>query len=188
MSSTLSFLRLIPAAALGALACFSTGAAAHASLDEPVALAGTSYRAAVNIGHGCDGTPVHTVTVRIPPGFKGAKPVPKPGWKLEVTRAALAQPYTSHGKTITEDVAEIRWTALSRDAWLQDAWTDSFVLRGQLPDAGGALWFKVLQTCENSAIDWAQVPASGTSIQGLKAPAMLLEVLPSQPAAGGHAH
>lgn len=184
---TLFLNRTLLAIALTGGVFTSLTAHAHASLDEPVALAGTYYKAALNIGHGCDGAPVHTVTVRIPAGFKGAKPVPKAGWKLDITRAKLAQPYTSHGKTITDDVAEIRWTALNRDAWLQDAWTDSFVLRGQLPNAGGPLWFKVLQTCESSAIDWAEVPATGTSTQGLKAPAVLLDVLPSQPAgAAGH--
>jgi len=180
--------RTLLAVALTGAAFTSLNVQAHASLDEPVALAGTYYKAAINIGHGCAGAPVHTVTVRLPAGFKGAKPVPKPGWKLDITRAPLAKPYTSHGKTISDDVAEIRWTALTRDAWLQDAWTDSFALRGQLPGQPGALWFKVLQTCESSAIDWAEVPATGTSTQGLKAPAVLLEVLPAQPAAGGHAH
>ena len=49
------------------------------------------------------------------------------------------------------------------------------------------MWFKVLQTCEKGTLDWSEIPASGTSAKGLKAPAALLEVLPSAPA-GHDAH
>jgi len=123
-----------------AFAAFTTfGARAHATLEDGEALAGSYYKAAVQIGHGCEGTAVHTVVVRLPAGFKGAKPTPKAGWKLDITRTPLAQPYTSHGKTIRDDVSEIRWTAQSPEARLQDAWYDSFVLRGQLPDQPGPL-------------------------------------------------
>ncbi|MDP4299618.1 YcnI family copper-binding membrane protein [Leptothrix discophora] len=170
-----------------ALLIAAFGAQAHVTLEEGDAIAGTYYKAALQVGHGCDGTPVHTVVVRLPAGFKGAKPTPKAGWKIDITRSALAQPYVSHGKTIADDVSEIRWTAQSPEARLQDAWYDSFVLRGQLPDQPGPLWFKVLQVCDQGQIDWAEVPASGTSTKGLKAPAALLNVHPADPHAA-HAH
>ncbi len=70
--------------------------------------------------------------------------------------------------------------------WLQDAWYDEFMLRGGLPGAAGPMWFKVLQTCEKGSIDWADVPASGLSTQGMKTPAALLEIIASDHA--GHAH
>jgi periplasmic copper chaperone A len=69
---------------------------------------------------------------------------------------------------------------------LPDEHYDEFVLRGQAPDKPGPLWFKVLQQCERGEWDWAQVPAVGTSTKELKAPAVLLEVLPNDHAA--HAH
>jgi uncharacterized protein YcnI len=49
------------------------------------------------------------------------------------------------------------------------------------------LWFRVLQTCASGQLDWADVPAQGTSTRGMKTPAALLEVLPSG-AAAAHAH
>lgn len=159
---------------------------AHVVLGEPAALAGTSYRAALRVGHGCDGSPVTALRVTIPAGFMGAKPMPKEGWVLSVKSAKLAKPYESHGKTITDDVAEITWTAASKDNWLPDAYYDEFVLRGSLPAAGGPMWFKVLQTCEKGSIDWAEVPNSGTSTKGLKAPAALLDIVESGPV--GHSH
>ena len=43
---------------------------------------------------------------------------------------------------------------------------DVGLLRGGLPASAGPMWFKVLQTCEKGSIDWAEVPASGTSTKG----------------------
>lgn len=158
----------------------------HIVLDEPAALAGRSYKAALRVGHGCDGAATTAIRVTIPTGFTGAKPMPKAGWVLSTKVSKLVTPYDNHGKLVTEDVSEITWTAASKDNWLPDAHYDEFVLRGGLPAADGAMWFKVLQTCDRGSIDWSEVPASGISIKGLKAPAALLEIIPSGSA--GHQH
>ncbi len=159
---------------------------AHVVLAEPAALANTSYRATLRVGHGCDGASTTAIRVTLPAGFRGAKPMPKAGWILSVKSAKLGQPYEDHGKPVTEDVSEISWTAASRDNWLPDAYYDEFVLRG-LPVQAGAMWFKVLQTCDKGSTDWAQVPAAGMSADGLKTPAALLEIIPSEKA-GAHQH
>lgn len=173
---------------LGAgLLLLSLAAHAHVTLEYPVATAGQSYKATFKIGHGCGASPTRVVEVNIPAGVRGAKPMPKPGWTLSVRREKLASPYDDHGRQVSEDVAEISWTAASRESWLPDAHFDEFVLRGTLPAQAGTLWFKVLQTCEQGRLDWSQVPASGSSTQGLKSPAALLDVLPAEPA-GHHAH
>jgi periplasmic copper chaperone A len=164
----------------------ATASFAHVVLQDQAALASTSYRATLRVGHGCDGSPVTAVRVIIPAGFKGAKPMPKAGWVLAIKTAKLSKPYDNHGKQVTDDVSEVTWTAKSKDDWLQDAWYDEFVLRGGLPGEAGPMWFKVLQTCEKGSIDWADVPASGNSTKGLKTPAALLEIIPSDHA--GHAH
>lgn len=178
----------ITAKSIALCACFSWATAAfpHVVLDEPVALAGSSYKATLRVAHGCEGSPTTAITVLLPAGFQGAKPMPKAGWVLAVRRDKLAQPYSSHGRQVTQDVTEISWTAAARENWLPDAWFDEFVLRGSLPAEAGPLWFKVLQTCETGRAEWTQLPAAGTSIQGLKFPAILLEVLPSGLA--GHQH
>jgi len=46
---------------------------AHAVLAESSALAGSYYKGAVRIGHGCDGSPTTGVKLFIPAGFEGAK-------------------------------------------------------------------------------------------------------------------
>ena len=168
-----------------ALCCFST-AQAHVTLEQPQVQAGMSYKAVLRVTHGCEGMATHTVVVRVPAGFRGAKPMPKPGWTLTVLRAPLAQPYESHGRQVTDDVIQITWTADSRQAWLADAHFDEFVLRGQAPAQAGPLWWPVQQLCEKGEWNWSETPASGTSTRGLKAPAALLQVMPAAPATPHH--
>ncbi len=170
------------------LAFFGAAAAqAHVVLEEPAALAGSSYRAAFRVGHGCAGGPTTGIKVFIPAGVRGAKPMPKAGWTLTTQRATLAQPYESHGKTVREDVVEVSWVAQSSASALPDDGYEEFVLRASLPEKAGAVWFRVLQTCASGQLDWADIPAQGTSTRGMKTPAALLEVLPSG-RSGGHAH
>jgi uncharacterized protein YcnI len=163
-------------------------ASAHVTLQQPSVTTGSYYKATLMVGHGCTGgQPTHTVTVRIPAGFRGAKPMPKPGWALTVKREPLAQPYTSHGRTVTEDTTEVVWTARSEDAWLADAHYDEFTLRGQVGAAPGPMWLKVRQDCPTGRLDWSEVPADGgSSTKGLASPAALLTVEPAPEA--GHAH
>ncbi len=100
-----------------ALALWASAGFTHVVLDEPVASAGSSYKAALRVGHGCDGSPTTAITVLLPTGFLGAKPQPKSGWLLSVKLDQLAQPSMSHGKQDTEDMTEISWTATSKDNW-----------------------------------------------------------------------
>lgn len=137
----------------------SATAFAHVSLDEPRAEAGRPYRAVLRIGHGCDKAATTSVMARLPAGFNGAKPEPKPGWTVNV-----------QGDTAT-------WTAATKEAALPDGQRGEFTVTGTLPRTAGPLWFKVLQTCEQGSLDWAQVPAEGTSTAGMKTPAALLQVL-----------
>jgi uncharacterized protein YcnI len=171
---------ILKTAALVASLAAGSLAQAHVTLEEPAAIAGTGYKAVLRVGHGCEGTATHTVTVRIPAGFQGAKPMPKPGWVLDIQRAPLPTPLESHGRKIDHDVVQISWKAATREAALPDAQYDEFVLRGQLPARPGPLWFKVQQLCDTGQWDWFDTPADGksTSRAGLKAPAALLEVLP----------
>jgi periplasmic copper chaperone A len=159
---------------------------AHVVLEDQAALAGRSYKATFKVGHACDGSPTTAMRVTIPAGFTGAKPMPKSGWILAIKTAKLAVPYDNHGKQVTEDVSEITWTVASKDSWLPEGYYDEFVMQGGLPKQDGAMWFKVLQTCDKGSNDWSQIPTSGVDMKGLKSPAALLEIIPS--GAAGHQH
>lgn len=163
----------------------ATGAQAHITLEQPEAEAGKPYKAVLRVGHGCaGGAATKEIVVTLPAGLRGAKPMPKPGWTLSVRRAPLAQPYDSHGKSVTDEAAEIRWTARSEADQLPDAWYDEFVLRATLPAEPGPLWFKVRQVCTEGEWHWADIPAAGQPAPG--APAVRLIVKPSASAAHSH--
>ena len=161
-------------------------AGAHVVLEYQAAPASSSYRATFKVGHGCGASATRQVVVEIPAGVRGAHPMPKPGWQLAIERAPLPQPETSHGRTVTEDVARITWTARTREDMLDAAHYDEFVLVARLPGQAGPLYWPVRQVCEEGRTDWVEVPRAGQKLSDLKAPAALLEVLPAS--GGGHSH
>lgn len=162
--------------ASSALALCSGIAAAHVVLETPAAPAGSYYRAALRATHGCEGSPITQIVVRVPLGVQGAKPMPKAGWRIEIDRAKLEKPYTSHGRTVTEDVSEIRWIAKTADDYLPNDFYDEFVMFAKLPETAGRLYWSVSQICENGRIDWSDIPEAGRKSP---TPAAVLDVLPS---------
>jgi len=141
-------------------------ALAHVALPRGGATAGSDYEAAFRVSHACKEAKSTTgVAVRLPKGFSFSDAQARKGWKLDVQKATA------------DNGGEVRWTAESAQAVLPGSEAGEFVLRGKLPAAPGVLWFKVLQTCDTGSTDWAQVPASGTSTEGLQNPAARLEVL-----------
>ena len=169
------------------LAAYASLSPAHTVLEYQVATAGQSYKATFKVGHGCGTSPTRQIVLDIPAGVQGAKPMPKAGWRLEVTREKLAQPYTSHGRSITEDVTRISWTAKTPEDFLANGHYDEFVLVGTLPAQAGMMYWPVQQVCEQGRNDWTDIPKPGQKLSDLKSPAAALELMPGM-AAGAHNH
>lgn len=53
----------------------------------------------------------------------------------------------------------------------------------QAPRQTGPVWINVLQRCGGASIHWADAPAQGISTEGMKTPAVLLQVVGAQEAA-----
>lgn len=173
----------VPRRALFSIAVLAaTSALAHVTLETPQAAAGSYYKAVFRVSHGCAGSPVTQLIVNIPAGVQGAKPMAKPGWRIDIERAKLVAPVTSHGVTVTDDVSAIRFTG----GPLPDSHYDEFALSVKLPDAAGPLYWKVSQVCEQGRVDWVELPQAGQSLHDLKTPAALLDVVPA--AHAGHVH
>jgi uncharacterized protein YcnI len=170
--STLDFLIITQARATLAM----TGAAmAHVTLETAEAPAGSYYKAVMRVGHGCEGSPMREMRVKVPDGMVSVKPMPKPGWKVSTVIGKLEAPYESHGKTITEGVTEIRWTG----GKLLDEHYDEFVFRGQLPDrTGETLYVPIVQICEKGESRWIEIPAAGQKSDDLKEPAPAIRLTP----------
>jgi periplasmic copper chaperone A len=144
---------------LSAFAMLCSPASSHVSLEQPQAEAGKPYQAVLHVSHGCGESATRAVTVRLPAGFESAKPQPRAGW------------------TVTDRAGTVTWTAASKEAALGAHQPGDFVLAGQAPAKPQALWFKVVQTCEQGSLEWSQLPAAGTSTAGLKTPAAPLQVM-----------
>ena len=165
----------------------SVAASAQVVLDYQAAPAGSSYRATFKVSHGCGSSPTRQVVVEIPAGVRNAQPMPKAGWQLTVERGALPQPETDHGRTVTDTVVRVTWTARTREDMLSSAHYDEFVLSARLPQQPGTIYWPVRQVCEEGRSDWVEIPAAGQKRSDLKSPAALLEVLPVG-GAGAHKH
>jgi uncharacterized protein YcnI len=175
----MSSLRAAALAALAALAAVSAHAHVLAEPDEGAA--GAYLRSAFRVTHGCKGSPTVAVTIRLPPEVIQAKPMPKPGWTVDIKTRALDQPVDSgHGFQIRQAVTEVTW----RGGHLDNAHFDEFVLSLRLPQKPGVtLYFATLQTCEGSTQDWSQIPTEGQAWHALPSPAPFVKVK-----AAGHAH
>jgi uncharacterized protein YcnI len=144
--------------AMAAATLLASTAHAHITLEQKSATAGSYQKLTFRAGHGCQGSATREITVTLPDGVKGAKPMPKQGWQIQMTPSSVT------------------WTG----GPLPDEYYDEFVMQVKLPADAGTRYFKVVQTCVKGSAAWDDVAP------GSKSPAPALEVLPA--AAAEHAH
>ncbi|UGQ47901.1 YcnI family copper-binding membrane protein [Massilia endophytica] len=136
---------------------------AHVTLEQRSATAGSYQKLTFRVGHGCEGSATRAITVVLPEGVSTAKPMPKQGWKIDISPQ------------------KIRWTG----GPLPDDFYDEFTMQVKLSQEAGKRYFKVVQTCMKGSMAWDQLPdGSGTK---LKAPAPVLDVQPAE-ATSAHVH
>jgi uncharacterized protein YcnI len=160
----------------------TAAASAHVSVDPAAAAGGTTLKLTLRLNHGCEGSATTRLRVRLPEALHGARPLLKPGWTLTAPRVALAQPYMSHGRRVTEEVREITWEGGN----VPDAFADGFAFVATLPEQPQRLALQVVQECERGRIEWFQAPSADPATARPEHPAVMLEVLPAT--AGGHDH
>jgi Uncharacterized protein conserved in bacteria len=124
--------------------------------------------------------------VQIPEGFVSVKPMVHPLWKIETVKKPLETPYESHGKMITETVAEVIWSGGS----LPDEFMDEFSIGVKLPDRPGeTIAIPAIQECEQGMYRWIQVAQPGEDPNSLPEPAPLLKLTGGDSGHGqGHGH
>jgi uncharacterized protein YcnI len=157
----------------------ATGSAyAHITLETEQAEAGSSYKAVFRVPHGCGGSATVKITVKIPEGFIAVKPMPHPGWKIDLVKGKYAKAYDYYGSKIDEGVTEVTWSGGN----LPDAYYDEFVMRGMLaadlPE--GMLYFPVVQECEKGVDRWIEIPEAGKTAEDYETPAPGVRILPKR--------
>jgi uncharacterized protein YcnI len=159
-----------------AVLAVSFPAAAHITLENKEAKAGTTVKFVLRVGHGCAGSPTTAVRIAIPEGLANAKPQPKPGWDLAVVtdeeHTGSVESHGNHGAA----VKEIAWSG----GKLEDAYYDEFVFRASVSkEAVADLYFPIVQECEVGISRWIEIPSNGGSSDDLKFPAPSIKILPN---------
>jgi uncharacterized protein YcnI len=162
---------LIAAAAAAALAVVGT-AAAHVGTTPSEAPAGQTSIIGFAIGHGCEGSPTTSVSIRIPAGVTSARPRPKAGWRISIVRGKLPEPVKDFaGNTVTRGVLSVTWSG----GRLPDAQFDTFDLRLGMPNRPGkTLYFPTVQRCVRGVYRWTQIPKAGQAEPEEPAPGVKL--------------
>ena len=164
---------------LGSLA----SASAHVSLQTSQARVGSPYRAVIVVPHGCAGSATTKLTVTVPEGLIDVKPIPKPGWTIDVVKGAYQQSYKPmHGEPVSEGVKQISWSGR-----LDDTFYDEFSFVGTIAgtlSGGDTLAFPTIQQCEQGTSNWTEIAAAGQNPHALKTPAPLLSLVSDQAADG----
>lgn len=128
-------------------------ASAHVSFIDPKPLIeGKSFKATFAIPHGCEGTPTTKVTIQIPEGVIGIKPMLKPEWKITTESKPFAKTYQQYGKSITEGVSTVTWEGI-----LPDQSYDEFTITGYFAENAknsNDIYFPVVQNCEVGEYLW----------------------------------
>ena len=162
---------LLAAATLAALVAIGT-ATAHVGTDPSTAPAGATSIIGFVVGHGCEGSPTTSVSIRIPAGVTAAKPRPKPGWRLSVRKGTLPRPVRDFaGNLVRRGVLEVTWSG----GRLLDDHYDSFELRLGMPNTPGrTLWFPTVQRCVRGLHRWIAIPRAGRPEPEAPAPGVRL--------------
>lgn len=170
---------------LGVALSLATAMSAHAhvSFEKDEVASESSFKAILQVPHGCDGKATTEVQVKLPEGFVFAKPQPKAGWDLEIIKGDYQKSYDNHGKTVTSGPLEIRW----KNGNLSDDYFDTFVISGRISgfDKQTEIAFPVTQLCgaSDKAV-WDEIAKDGQNAHSLEHPAPTVTVLPAEP--GGH--
>lgn len=155
-----------------------SSARAHVTLETRQAAVGDYYKAVFAVPHGCAGSATIKIRVQIPEGVIGVKPMPKPGWNVDVVEGQYAMPYDYHGSKLSEGVKEVVWSG----GKLPDHQYDEFVLMSFLTDSlkpNTMLYFPTVQECEQGVSRWIDIPAEGSAGHGHdKSPAPGVKLMP----------
>lgn len=141
-------------AALGGAPAF-----AHNSLVSHYAPAGYRHDIEMRVTHGCKGSPVKEVRVKIPEGVTNVSVEQLNGWQIATNMRKLPKPVPGEaGTMITETVDEIVWKAVSTPLAPGGRWL-GFRFRANLPNTPGEiLYFRSVNLCESGDDKYIDLP------------------------------
>ena len=92
------------------------------------------------VSHGCKGSPVKEVRMKIPEEIESVRPHNNHDWEIQTKMRPLPEPKTGEGGiTITEVVDEVIWTNPKKA--MPDNMYEAFRIRALMPDDPGKILY-----------------------------------------------
>jgi len=174
--------RLCAALLLAALVLVAAPASAHVTVSSPDAKAGGFGKVVFRVPTESDTASTTKIRITLPEDtpFAFVSAQPKPGWTVDVQKAKLDEPISSHGTTLSEAVRTVTWTT-SGDGVAPGEFDEFALSLGQLPDVK-SLSFAAEQTYDDGeVVAWDEPAAKGG--EEPERPAPVLQLGSDEPAA-----
>ena len=131
------------------------------------------------------GTVALRVTLPAEHPITSVRTTPRPGWTATLTRAPLDPPLERHGRTVTEAVTSVTWTAAPGVRIGPGGYADLPLPLGPLPTDTDRLVLPAVQTHDDGeVVAWDQEPGPDGAEPERPAPTVELVAAPGTTAAG----
>jgi periplasmic copper chaperone A len=162
-------------------AMFATGmpvAHSHNTMTEYYAPAGYMQDLELRVTHGCKGSPVKEVRLKIPDGMMRVSAEHNRDWTIEMKMRKLPKPIPGEGGTmLTETVDEIIWKN-PRSALPGSGRFEGFRFRGMIPEAvGKIMFFRSVNVCEVGEERYVDLPTQSLEAKTAGLPEKLLKFM-----------
>ena len=139
-------------------------AESHDYLTELRAPAGHLHDIEIRVAHGCKGSRVNEVRVKIPEDIYTVRMFNNRNWQTEVKMRKVDPPVVGDfGRPITETVDEIIWK--NPKSPIPDMTIEGFRFRAMLPnEPGRVLFFRTLNQCEEGDDNYIDLPETEINI------------------------
>lgn len=164
--------RLIMMVLLAGVA-WGSSAQAHITVGSGPAIANSNNEVTFTVGHGCAGADTYRVTIDLPAGVTGVRPLRSDFGALSVA------------KDLAGTITSVSWQKSLADALPADIALYKLVIRLKTPDQPfSTLYFAAHQTCRAAdgtmtTVDWVGTPAQATD-GGTIEPAPGLPIVPAR--------
>jgi periplasmic copper chaperone A len=142
-----------------ALLCATGVASAHNALSSMYAPAGYTQDLEMRVYHGCKGSPVKAVRIKIPEQVSRVNIEYTRDWEIETRMRKLPKPITMEGGVvINETIDEIIWKN-PKSPLPANGRYEAFRFRASLPNTPGAiLYFRTINVCEQGDEPYVDLP------------------------------
>ena len=173
---------LLATAAVSLCGFFASAASAHDTLTSMEGTAGYMTDFEMRVTHGCKGSPVKEVRVKIPDGVVRVSVGMNRDWKVETKMRKLDKPVPGDGgNMLTEVVDEITWKD-PKSSIPAGGTFEGFKFRGALPkEDGKILFFRTVNVCEQGDDKYVDLPKDELKVGTPDFPKKLMEFMSATP-------